>query len=118
MNDINPFAPGAWKDPYPRYAELRRTGIHKLPDSIIFIASRYKHVQQIMQHPEIFSVRDVGTTLMRETPEFIQAHAEGWPEVHTFTAEPEEHDCYRGLVAENFSAQSIDKLAPRIQAVV
>jgi cytochrome P450 len=55
---------------------------------------------------------------MRETPEFIQAHAEGWPEVHTFTAEPEEHDRYRGLVNENFSAQSIDKLAPRIRAVV
>jgi cytochrome P450 len=118
MNDLNPFAPGAWKDPYPLYAELRRTGIHKLPDSIIFLASRYKDIQQIMQHPEIFSVRDVGTTLMRETPEILQAHAEGWPEVHTFTAEPEEHDGYRGLVAENFSAQSIDKLAPRIRAVV
>jgi len=118
MNNLNPFAPGAWQDPYPLYAELRRTGIHKLPDSIIFLASRYKHVQQIMQHPEIFSVKDVGTTLMRETPEFIQAHAEGWPEVHTFTAEPEEHDRYRALVNENFSAQSIDKLAPRIRAVV
>ena len=118
MNDLNPFAPGAWKDIYPRYAELRRRGIYKLPDAIIFLASRYKHVQQIMQHPEIFSVKDVATTLMRETPEFIQAHAEGWPQVHTFTAEPEEHDRYRGLVAENFSAQSIDKLAPRIRAVV
>jgi len=118
MNDLNPFAPGAWKNPYPLYAELRRTGVHKLPDSIIFLASRYKHVQQIMQHPEIFSVKDVATTLMRETPEFIQAHAEGWPQVHTFTAEPEEHDSYRGLVNENFSAQSIDKLAPRIRAVV
>lgn len=118
MNNLNPFAPGAWNDPYPLYAELRRTGIYKLPDSIIFLASRYKHVQQIMQHPEIFSVRDVGTTLMRDTPEFRQAHAEGWPEVHTFTAEPEEHDRYRALVSENFSAQSIDKLAPRIRAVV
>lgn len=118
MNNLNPFAPGAWNDPYPLYAELQRTGIYKLPDSIIFLASRYKHVQQIMQHPEIFSVRDVGTTLMRDTPEFRQAHAEGWPEVHTFTAEPEEHDRYRALVSENFSAQSIDKLAPRIRAVV
>ncbi len=118
MNNLNPFAPGTWNDPYPLYAELRRTGIYKLPDSIIFLASRYKHVQQIMQHPEIFSVRDVGTTLMRDTPEFRQAHAEGWPEVHTFTAEPEEHDRYRALVSENFSAQSIDKLAPRIRAVV
>jgi cytochrome P450 len=118
MDNLNIFAPGAWKDIYPRYAELRRRGIYKLPDAIIFLASRYKHVQQIMQHPEIFSVKDVATTLMRETPEFIQAHAEGWPQVHTFTAEPEEHDRYRGLVAENFSAQSIDKLAPRIRAVV
>jgi cytochrome P450 len=118
MDDLNPFAPGAWKDPYPLYDQLRRKGIYKLPDAIIFLASRYKHVQQIMQHPEIFSVKDVGTTLMRDTPEFRQAHAEGWPEVHTFTAEPEEHDRYRGLVAENFSAQSIDKLAPRIRAVV
>lgn len=118
MNNLNPFAPGAWNDPYPLYAELQRTGIYKLPDSIIFLASRYKHVQQIMQHPEIFSVKDVGTTLMRDTPEFRQAHAEGWPEVHTFTAEPEEHDRYRALVSENFSAQSIDKLAPRIRAVV
>jgi cytochrome P450 len=118
MDNLNIFAPGAWKDIYPRYAQLRRTGIYKIPDSIIFLASRYKHVQQIMQHPEIFSVKDVATTLMRETPEFIQAHAEGWPQVHTFTAEPEEHDSYRGLVNENFSAQSIDKLAPRIRAVV
>lgn len=110
MKDLNPFAPGAWEDPYPRYAALRRIGIHKIPDSIIFLAARYRHVQQIMQHPEIFSVKEVGTTL--------QTHAEGWPEVHTFTAEPEEHDHYRGLVAENFSAQSISKLAPRITSVV
>jgi cytochrome P450 len=110
MNELNPFAPRAWEDPYPRYAELRRIGIHRIPDSIIFLASRYKHVQQIMQHPEIFSVKEVGTTL--------QAHADGWPEVHTFTAEPEEHDRYRALVAENFSAQSINKLAPRVTAVV
>ena len=110
MKELNPFAPGAWEDPYPRYAELRRNGIHQIPDSIIFLASRYKHVQQVMQHPETFSVKDVGTTL--------QAHADGWPEVHTFTAEPEEHGRYRSLVAENFSAQSINKLAPRIAAVV
>lgn len=110
MNDLNPFAPDAWKDPYPRYARLRGTGIYKIPDSIIFLASRYRHVQQIMQHPEIFSVKEVGTTL--------QTHDEGWPEVHTFTAEPEEHEVYRGVVAENFSAQSIDKLAPRIRVVV
>ncbi len=115
---LNPFAPEAWDDPYPVYAALRRRGMYQLPDTNTFIASRYEDVRQVMLQPEIFSVRAVGEAMMRQTEDIQGILAHGWPEVDTFTAEPEAHADYRALVREPFSIEGIALLKSRIESIV
>jgi len=115
---LNPFSPEAWDNPYPVYAALRRQGVYQLPESNTFIASTYEDVRQVMLQPEIFSVRGVGEAMMRRTEEIQGILAQGWPEVDTFTAEPEDHADYRVLVREPFSAEAIALLQTRIEQIV
>ena len=115
---LNPFSPEVRQNPYPVYAELRRRGIYQLPESNMFLVSRYEDVREVMLNPEIFSVKEVGEAMMRHTPEILAVLAQGWPEVHTFTAEPEQHAQYHALLSETFSVQGVEKLRPRIQYIV
>ena len=115
---LNPFSPETWDNPYPVYAALRRQGVYHLPESNTFIASTYEDVRQVMLQPEIFSVRGVGEAMMRETEGIQGILAQGWPEVDTFTAEPEAHADYRALVREPFCAEAIAFLRSRIEQIV
>jgi cytochrome P450 len=115
---LNPFSPEVRQNPYPVYAELRRRGIYQLPESNMFLVSRYEDVREVMLNPEIFSVKEVGEAMMRHTPEILAVLAQGWPEVHTFTAESEQHAQYHALLSETFSVQGVEKLRPRIQHIV
>ena len=78
---LNPFSPEVRQNPYPVYTELRRRGIYQLPESNMFLVSRYEDVREVMLNPEIFSVKEVREAMMQHTPEILAVLAQGWPEV-------------------------------------
>src|SRR5262249_41698891 len=106
--DLNPFAPDVLEDPYAVYAELRRRGMYQLPNTTMFIATRFRDVEYVLMHPEVFSVHGLTEGLTRDTPEIRAIEAQGWPAVDVLSkADPLQHTGYRGVVNRPFSAQSV-----------
>lgn len=116
--NLDPFVPEVLEDPYEVYAELRRRGVYQLPDTPMFIATRFRDVEYVLMHPELFSVHGLTEGLTRDTPEIREIEAQGWPDVNVLSkADPPEHTGYRSVVNRPFSAQSVKKLEPRLQEI-
>jgi len=116
--DLNPFAPDVLEDPYAVYAELRRRGVCQLPDTTMFIVTRFRDVEYVLMHPEVFSVHGLTEGLTRDTLELRAIEAQGWPAVDVLSkADPPAHTGYRSVVNRPFSAQSVKNLEPRLQAI-
>jgi cytochrome P450 len=116
--DLNPFAPDVLEDPYAVYAELRRRGVYQLPDTPMVIVTRFRDVEYVLMHPEVFSVHGLTEGLTRDTPELRAIEAQGWPAVDVLSkADPPAHTGYRSVVNRPFSAQSRKHLEPRLQEI-
>ena len=118
QTNLDPFVPEVLAEPYAVYAELRRRGVYQLPDTPMFIATRFRDVEYVLMHPELFSVHGLTEGLTRDTPEIREIEAQGWPDVNVLSkADPPEHTGYRSVVNRPFSAQSVKKLEPRLQEI-
>lgn len=54
--DYNPFLPEVQANPYPYYAELRRTApVYRVPGVGFWVVSRYDDVLSILKNPQVFS---------------------------------------------------------------
>ena len=116
--DLNPFVPEVLEEPYAVYAELRRRGVYQLPDTIMFILTRFCDVECVLMHPDLFSVHGLTEGLTRDTPEIREIEAQGWPAADVLSkADPPEHTGYRSVVNRPFSAQSVKKLEPRLREI-
>jgi cytochrome P450 len=117
-SDLNPFVPDVLEDPYAVYAELRRRGVYQLPHTTMFIITRFRDVEYVLMHPEVFSAHGLTEGLTRDTPEIRTIEAQGWPALDVLSkADPPEHTGYRSVVNRSFSAQSVKKLEPRLQEI-
>ena len=54
--NLDPFVPEVLENPYEVFAELRRRGVYQLPDTSMFIVTRFRDVEYVLMHPELFSV--------------------------------------------------------------
>ncbi len=116
--ELNPFVPDVLEDPYAVYAELRRRGVYQLPNTSMFIVTRFRDVEYVLMHPELFSVHGLTEGLARDTPEIRAIEAQGWPAVDVLSkADPPEHTGYRSMVNRPFAAQSVKQLEPRLQEI-
>jgi cytochrome P450 len=117
-SDLNPFLPDVLEDPYAVYVELRRKGVYQMPDTHMFIVTRFRDVEYVLMHPEIFSSHGLTEGLTRDTPEIREIEAQGWPILEVLSrADPPEHTYYRSVVNKPFSAQGVKKLEPRIKEI-
>ena len=92
QTNLDPFVPEVLEDPYAVYAELRRRGVYQLPDTPMFIATRFCDVEHVLMHPELFSVHGLTEGLTRDTPEIREIEARGWPAADVLSkADPPEH---------------------------
>src|ERR1043166_1354000 len=116
--DLNPFAPDVLEDPYAVYAELRHRGVYQLPNISMFIITRFRDVEYVLMHPELFSVHGLTEGLTRDTPEIRAIEAQGAPAVDVLSkADPPEHTGYRSVVNRPFSAQSVKHLESRLREI-
>jgi len=105
-------------DPYEFYRELRADApVYNVPDTNVYIISRYEDVMYASQHPEIFSSRRVW--MPSDDPEVARKRAEGFPDSNSLTGtDPPEHTRFRGLAVKVFSPRRFALLEPAVRALV
>jgi cytochrome P450 len=116
----NPFHPDRVRDPYPGYRALQeRAPVYRNPLLRIWILSRYADVSAVLKDPS-FSVRRLESAAVRRLGAFQKLR----PDFREMLArnllmlDPPEHTRLRGLVAKAFTPKVVERLRPRIQALV
>jgi len=110
-NTLDLFASAIRNDPYPAYAELRRSAPQRVEPGGVWAVSRYQDVQYALKHPELFS-----------SAGFEALYKPAWlphnPLADSLlTREGESHAKLRALVSRAFTPRSLARIEPRIEAI-
>ncbi len=115
----NPFHPARRRDPYPSLREQReRAPVHYSRALRLWILTRHADVQRVLRDPE-FSVErrtqlQPFAWMMRGLhPDFV-----GMVRTNLLMLDPPDHTRIRGLVSKAFTARAVERLRPRIEALV
>jgi len=116
---FNPFAPGFTDDPYPHYTRVReQTAAYQHPLGF-WLVTRYDDVAALLKSGN--SVDDDNLAegpmrdLIRSTYQHEGAHLRG---SSMLDRDPPDHTRLRRLVAKAFTARAIERLRPRVAALV
>lgn len=120
---LNPFTAESIEDPYPVHRALRERGVTLVEETGTWMVSRFADVTYVLQHPELFSSRNVGGGASQSAfgadEELRAIVAEGWPKYGGLTPlDPPEHAWYRRIVAEPFSPKGVLRLSDSIAEIV
>jgi cytochrome P450 len=116
----NPFDPERLRDPYPGYRRLQeRAPVYRNPLLRIWILSRYADVAAVLRDPS-FSVRRLESAAVRRLGAFekLRPDFREMLERNLLMLDPPDHTRLRGLVAKAFTPRVVERLRPRIQALV
>ena len=111
----NPLSPRVYRNPYPKYAELRaKAPLHWSPLLETWVATRYADVDAILRDQKRFS-NDPRRRQRTRAPRSTVDNPGGQSMLFV---DPPEHTRLRALVNKAFTPQAIAALTPRIQAIV
>jgi cytochrome P450 len=117
---FNPFEPGFAEDPYPQYAALCATNPVQRTPLGLWALFRHDDVVRLLRDPTL-SVEDravVGPNPRVEIRRQILADRE-WRGTHQMlNLDPPDHTRLRKLVQQVFTPRMVERLAPRVQAMV
>lgn len=109
-------------NPYPVYAALRDLGpIHYHPELNLWLVTRYVDVTTLLRDRRFGrSYLHKATHAEMGRPDEPAAHAPFWHVIRNgmLDREPPDHTRLRHLVSKAFTPRTIEKLRPRIQAIV
>lgn len=122
LSSYDPMERSIQQDPFPYYAELRRSApVFLHPATGIYFISRLDTVRQVLADTKTFSSRMSNVNaapppgIARELGEIM---SQGWSIPDTMlTADPPQQTRYRKLVGPEFSAKSIKKFEPKIREI-
>ena len=125
LSDYNFFDPEVLKCPYEFYNLARdQKPVMKLPgqtsDPPLFLVTRYDLVMKVLKNTETFSsnFNALLSGKNEQDPALQEVKAQGWPPVNTLlTADPPEHERFRGLVNKAFTASRVNKMADSIKLI-
>ena len=105
--------------PFAYYHALHEQApVYFMPDVEAYLVSRYRDVQHVIRHPEIWSndlLREAGFSMFSH-PEAQRVLEEGgWPRDTRLQSDPPAHRDYRALVSEAFTAGRVRRLEPLIR---
>lgn len=113
----NPLSARIARNPYPKYAELRRRApVHWSPLLDAWVVTRYTHVDTILRDQKCFSNdprQRRRTRVPRTTAMVEQGSAQSM-----LLSDPPDHTRLRALVSKAFTPQAITALVPRLTALV
>lgn len=116
---LDPFAPGFYEDPYPQYAAIRETAPVQRTPFGPWLVTRWETVHQLLRDPTT-SVEDRNATVSRRDAAFIEAAGDraqrGTRAI--LNIDPPDHTRLRRLVSKAFTPRSVERLRPRIEALV
>jgi len=114
IEDHSLMDPAVQDDPYPYYAALHdQAPVYHMPDTGAYLVSRYRDVQHVLRHPEIWSndlLGKAGFSMFQHEEARAVLEAGGWPRDTRLQSDPPIHRDYRELVAPAFAAGRVRAL--------
>ncbi|HLL02691.1 MAG TPA: cytochrome P450 [Myxococcaceae bacterium] len=105
------MSPEVRANPYPLYAELRRTGIRQIEPGGMWAVSRYDDVLAVLKDPRRFSSEGLGQSFL---PPWLPRN----PVAQSLVMkDPPSHTRLRGRVSRAFGPAALAVLEPRIRAL-
>ncbi|HZI12421.1 MAG TPA: cytochrome P450 [Myxococcus sp.] len=105
------MSPETRANPYPLYAELRRTGVRQVEPGGLWAVSRYEDVVAVMKDPRRFSSEGLARG-------FVPPWLERNPVAQSLVVQdPPVHGRLRGRVARAFGPAALAVLEPKIRAL-
>jgi len=105
------MSPEVRANPYPLYAELRRTGIRQVEPGGMWAVSRYDDVLAVLKDPRRFSSEGLGQAFL---PPWLPRN----PVAQSLVMkDPPSHTRLRGRVSRAFGPAALAVLEPRIRAL-
>ncbi len=106
-------------DPYAYYHALHEQApVYWMPDAEAWLVTRYRDVQHVLRHPEIWSndlLGKAGFSMFQHEEARAVLEAEGWPRDTRLQTDPPIHRDYRALVSDAFTAGRVRALAPFVE---
>ncbi len=107
--------------PYEYYHALHdQAPVYYMPDAEAYLVSRYRDVQYVVSHPEIWSndlLGKAGFSMFQHEEAQRVLEEGGWPRDTKLQTDPPIHREYRALVSEAFTAGRVRKLEPFVTGV-
>lgn len=120
IGKYRPLTPSFWRDPYPHYRELRSTApVYKSPLFRSWILTRYEDVTFVLRDSR-FSVDRSNVPLVRLVSRFFPLREDlaAVIERALLSLDPPAHTELRNLVNRAFTPRAVERLRPRVEAVV
>lgn len=119
VEDHSLMDPDIQESPFAYYQALREQApVYFMPDAKAFLVTRYRDVQHVLRHPEIWSndlLGKAGFSMFQHAEAQQILESEGWPRDTKFQSDPPIHRDYRALVSDTFTAGRVRTLAPFIR---
>jgi cytochrome P450 len=117
--DYDPFFSEHRENPYPTYAEMRRSApVYWAERSKTWAVSRYDDVMSVLKDTKRFSSDAMATVLVGATPRRSYDGAPGAPRPSVVTSDPPVHTALRNLVNRGFTPRQIAAWKPEVEAIV
>ncbi len=114
--------PAIQADPYAYYAALREEApVYRMPDTGAYLVSRYRDIQHVLAHPEIWSIDLLGRagfSMFQHAAAREVLEQNGFARNTRLSTDPPAHRSYRSLVDVSFTAGRVRQSAPFVQRVV
>jgi cytochrome P450 len=117
--DYDPFFSEHREDPYPTYAELRRSApVYWAERSKTWVISRYDDVMNVLKDTARFSSDAMATVLTGSTPRRSYDGAPGAPRPSLVTSDPPVHTGLRNVLNRGFTPRQISAWKPEVENIV
>jgi len=116
VEDHSLMDPAIQEAPFDYYRALREQApVYFMPELDAYVVSRYRDVQYVIRHPEIWSndlLARAGFSMFQSEEAQRILEEKGWPRDTRLQSDPPIHRDYRALVAGAFTAGRVKALEP------
>jgi cytochrome P450 len=120
-SDASFLDPTVQQSPYAYYAVLREQApIYFMPEIDAYVVTRYRDVQHVLAHPEIWAndlLGKAGFSMFRHPEAAALLAREGFPRNTKLQTDPPEHRSFRQLVSASFTASRVRASEPLLRAI-
>lgn len=115
----NPFTPEVHANPYPTYRLLREEDpVHWSPLLEAWVLTRYRDVVAVLGDPRFSAQRQRATNRFAQQIARDESDRRVVPAPTMLNSDPPAHTRLRGIVNKAFTPRAVERLRPRIQAIV